>query len=120
MSSESEEWLDELVTGWVEMHKKSMTTLILLQIVSDRAPVPAADIAVNFTDRTRWTISERGLYRTLKRLAGNGLLTVESVPVERTGRPRKDFTLTELGRRYLGRLEEIANSIDSGPHPSKG
>lgn len=120
MSSESEEWLDELVTGWVEVHKKSMTTLVLLRIVADRAPAPAAEIAAEFTDRTGWTISERGLYRTLKRLAGSDLMTVEAVPVERTGRPRKDFTLTELGRRYLARLEEVAGSIDRRPRPSKG
>ncbi|WP_068251765.1 PadR family transcriptional regulator [Janibacter corallicola] len=120
MTSESEEWLEELVTGWVEVHKKSMTTLVLLRIVSDRAPAPAADIGAEFAHRTGWAISERGLYRTLKRLAGSDLMTVDSVPVERTGRPRKDFTLTDLGRRYLARLEEIADSIDHSPRPSKG
>jgi len=114
--SEADEWLDELVTGWVEVYKKSMTTLVLLRIIADRAPAPAATIRTEFADRTGWQLTERGLYRTLKRLAGSDLLTVETVPVERTGRPRNDYALTDLGRDFIARLEATTATI----HPSKG
>ena len=33
--SESEEWLDELVQRWTEVYKKSMTTLVLLEVVEE-------------------------------------------------------------------------------------
>lgn len=114
--TEADEWLDELVTGWLEVYKKSMTTLVLLRIVADHGPAPAATIGPEFTDRTGWRVTERGLYRTLKRLSGSDLLSVESVPVARTGRPRKDYVLTDLGERYLARLEETTRTVD----PSKG
>nr|WP_246297725.1 PadR family transcriptional regulator [Janibacter cremeus] len=105
-----------MVTGWVEVYKKSMTTLVLLQIIDELSAVPAATIRTEFTDRTSWQITERGLYRTLKRLAGSGLLSVEAVPVERTGRPRKDYSLTDLGLDFLARLQSTTAAVD----PSKG
>lgn len=106
--SEADEWLEEMVTRWVETYKKSATTLVLLRIIADTAPASAATIGTEFTERTGWTLTERGLYRTLKRLAASDLLSVDPVPVERTGRPRKDYALTGLGRRYLDRLDEAA------------
>lgn len=110
-SSEVSEWVDELVSGWVEVHKKSMTTVVLLRIVDAHAPVTAATIGAEFSARTGWTLNERGLYRTLKRLAAGDLLAVESVPVERTGLPRKDYRLTDLGQTYLARLEEVLRTV---------
>lgn len=110
-TSESAEWVDELVTRWVEVHKKSMTTVVLLRIVAEGGPVPAATIGQEFTRRTGWTLNDRGLYRTLKRLAETDLLSVESVPVERTGLPRKDYRLTDVGDSYLTRLEAVLRSV---------
>lgn len=111
LPSEATEWLDELVTGWVEVHKKSMTTVVLLRIVAEHAPVPAATIGTQYTRRTGWTLNERGLYRTLKRLTGSGLLDLEQVRVARTGLPRHDYRLTDLGERYLERLEGVLDSV---------
>lgn len=110
-SSEVTEWVDELVSGWVEVHKKSMTTVVLLRIVDDHGPVAAGTIGAEFSARTGWTLNERGLYRTLKRLAASDLLAVESVPVERTGLPRKDYRLTDLGEIYLARLEDVLRTV---------
>lgn len=110
-SSEVTEWVDELVSGWVEVHKKSMTTVVLLRIVDDHGPVAEGTIGAEFSARTGWTLNERGLYRTLKRLAASDLLAVESVPVERTGLPRKDYRLTDLGEIYLARLEYVLRTV---------
>lgn len=90
--SEADEWLDE------------------------HGPLPTATIRTEFSDRTGWPITERGLYRTLKRLAASDLLSVEAVPVARTGRPRKDDAMTDLGRDYVARFAATTRSVD----PSKG
>ena len=111
LPSEATEWLDELVTGWVAVHKKSMTTVVLLRIVAEQAPVSAATIGEEYTRRTGWSLNDRGLYRTLKRLAGGDLLDIEQVPVARTGLPRKDYRLTDLGECYLARLEEVLRTV---------
>ena len=115
--TESEEWLDELVERWTEVYKKSMTTLVLLRLVRERAPVDTASIGPTFTAATGWSLSERGLYRTLQRLAATGLLAATEVPAARTGAKRKTYELTALGGAYLDRLE--GQTID-GPRGHSG
>ncbi|MFV0316573.1 MAG: hypothetical protein ACK5O2_06380, partial [Microthrixaceae bacterium] len=79
LPSETDEWLAELAEQWVEIYKRSMTTLVLLEIVGDTAPAAAGEIQPEFVGRTGWSITERGLYRTLRRLASDGLLEVVEV-----------------------------------------
>lgn len=106
--TEADEWLDELVHGWVEVHKKSATTLVLLRVIDALGEAAVPQIGAEFTRQTGWTLTERGLYRTLKRLVASDLLASTDVPVPRTGAPRKDFALTAFGRRYLKRIEAVS------------
>lgn len=116
--SEADEWLDELVTSWVEVHKKSATTLLLLRIVAVIGPAPATEIGGELNRRTGWAVTERGLYRTLKRMASNDLLDSQDVAVPRTGVARKDFTITAFGRRYLERIQAEA-AVTTRSEPSE-
>lgn len=103
---EDEEWVTELTTSWVEVYKKAATTLALLRIVRDHGPVSAQEIAPLFTQATTWPLSERGLYRSLRRLAQTGSLDVSKTQVPRTGAQRQEFALTPAGREYLRRIQE--------------
>lgn len=105
LTPEDAEWADELASSWVEVYKKAATTLALLRLVRDHGPVSAQDIAPLFAETTGWTLSERGLYRTLRRLAQTGSLEISQVEVPRTGARRHDFSLTRVGRAYLQRIE---------------
>lgn len=100
------EWAEELAASWIEVYKKSATTLTLLRIIRSHGPIPAADIQVQFEKQTGWSITERGLYRTLRRLASLDLLAVNPVRTPGTGAKRKDFTLTPAGKLYLERITE--------------
>lgn len=102
---EREEWLGELTVSWTEVYKKSMTTVVLLRLVAERGPIGVLELAEALTERTGWSFTERGLYRTTRRLVDHGVLTYTEVTVPRTGARRKDLTLTGLGREYLGRIE---------------
>lgn len=104
--SEEDELVDELVRAWVEVHKKSATTVVLLRSIADAAPVATSAIAEALADRTGWEITERGLYRTLRRLRGLGLVTVREEPGHRTGAPRHVYELTGRGDAYLHRIEQ--------------
>ncbi|UYG18117.1 helix-turn-helix transcriptional regulator [Brachybacterium huguangmaarense] len=106
LSPEDAEWADELAASWVEVYKKAATTLALLRLVRDHGPVSAQDVAPLFAQVTGWTLSERGLYRTLRRLAQAGSLEISQVEVPRTGARRQDFSLTGVGRAYLERIED--------------
>ncbi len=103
--NEEDELLDELVGAWVEVYKKSTTTLVLLRSIADTGPVANSTIAETLAHRTGWELTERGLYRTLRRLRGLGLLTVHEQPGRRTGAQRHVFELTDRGTAYLQRIE---------------
>lgn len=104
-TSEEAEWAEELARSWVEVYKKSATTLALLRIIRAEGPIAAAGIAPRFAEATGWTLTDRGLYRTLRRLAESGVLSSAKVEVARTGAKRQDFSLTPVGRSYLERIE---------------
>ena len=105
------EWLEEMVVSWTEVYKKSATTLVLLKIIKGHGPASIGKIQELFTAQTGWDITERGLYRTLKRLEDAGLLAVEGKKVPRTGAKRKDFSLTAAGDYYLQRITEVSQKI---------
>lgn len=105
-SPEDREWAEEMARSWVEVYKKSATTLALLRIIRAHGPIPAAGIAPRFTEATGWSLTDRGLYRTLRRLAETGVLAAERVEVARTGARRQDFALTPVGSAYLARIED--------------
>lgn len=104
--TETEEWLAELVDQWSAVYKKSMTSLVLLRIVRDHGPIGAAEVGAEFASQTDWSVTERGLYRTLRRLTSNGLLEVTEVDAARTGVKRKEHELTELGTAYIHEIEQ--------------
>ncbi len=113
LPTETQEWLDQLVAKWTEVHKKSMTTLVLLHVIRDSAPANADTIGPDFTDRTGWSLTERGLYRTLRRLTADGLLAAEEEDAPRTGAKRKNYSLTQLGADFLRRAEEAQVTLSS-------
>lgn len=99
------EWVEELAHSWVEVYKKSATTLVLLRHIRAAGPVSVGDVREHFLASTGWSISERGLYRTLKRLADSGLLVTTQTSVPGTGARRKDFALSSAGHAYLTIIE---------------
>lgn len=103
--SESDEWIDELVATWTEMYKKSMTTMVVLKLIAAAGQSSVEEIREMLDSATGWSFTERGLYRTMRRLTSLGLLSTAEIPVPRTGARRKYFELSEMGRRYLDRLE---------------
>lgn len=103
--SEDSEWAEELARSWVEVYKKSATALALLRIIREEGPISAGGIAPRFAEVTGWTLTDRGLYRTLRRLADSGVLNSQKVEVARTGARRQDFSLTPVGLAYLARIE---------------
>lgn len=103
--SVEDELMDELVRGWVEMYKKSATTRVLLRLVADQGPVDTATIATKLAVHTGWDLAERGLYRSLQRLSGLGLLIVDERPGNRTGARRHFYEISGRGSAYLERIE---------------
>ena len=99
--TEDEEWVEARIDSWVETYKKSMLTPVILRVVEAQQPVTVARIAAGVASGTGWTITERSLYRSLKRLEDSGFLHSADVSAPRTGAKRKEISLTAVGARFL-------------------
>ena len=108
--NESQEWVSDRIDSWVETYKKSMLTPVILVFVATHQPASIAEVADGVTATTGWQITDRGLYRTLKRLQDSGLLTSTDVDAPRTGAKRKELSLTSLGAEFLSGV--TANLIE--------
>ncbi len=110
---EEQEWVQARVESWVETYKKSMLTPVVLRAVADSQPVTVAGVAAAVAAATGWQITERSLYRTLKRLQDTGFLRSAEADVPRTGAKRKEISLTGLGSQFLAGI--TASLIEPGP-----
>lgn len=99
--SADQEWLATRVDTWVETYKKSMLTPVILHQVLVRQPVGVGELADAVEAATGWPLTERGLYRTVRRLQDEDLLASTDVDVPRTGVRRKMLSLTTLGLELL-------------------
>ena len=102
---EAEEWQAEILAAWIETYKKAMTTPVVLRLIAEHQPIAAGRLAELIPAGTGWDVTERGLYRTLKRLESYGLISHTTAAAARTGASRKDFSLTELGHNHLTAIE---------------
>ncbi|WP_166980398.1 helix-turn-helix transcriptional regulator [Paramicrobacterium fandaimingii] len=69
-----------------------------------------SELSGHIAEATGWRLTERGLYRTVKRLQDSGLLSSEELDAPRTGAKRKVLVLTALGFGLLSGID--ANLID--------
>lgn len=104
--TEDEEWVEARIESWVETYKKSMLTPVILRVVETAQPVTVARIAAAVASATGWTITERSMYRSLKRLQDSGFLQSAEVAAPRTGAKRKEISLTAVGARFLAGINE--------------
>ncbi|MBE1514076.1 PadR family transcriptional regulator [Nesterenkonia halotolerans] len=114
--NENQEWVSARVDAWVETYKKSMLGPVILGVVARHPQLTVSTVAEQVARETGWQITERGLYRTLKRLEDSGLLTSTEVAAARTGAKRKQIRLTDLGSEFLAGVTE--NLIDLPPSGS--
>ncbi|MCQ1946748.1 MULTISPECIES: PadR family transcriptional regulator [unclassified Arthrobacter] len=104
--TEDEEWVEARIESWVETYKKSMLTPVILRVVEAAQPVTVARIAAGVASATGWTITERSMYRSLKRLQDSGFLQSAEVAAPRTGAKRKEISLTAVGARFLAGIND--------------
>ncbi len=111
MDDESKELVDEQAYSWLEMHKKSAVSYLVLEALSEKK-MWSKELVDWITKRTAWTITEKGLYRVLRRMQKQGSIIFDSQAAARTGAERKIYQMTTEGtallqamRKELGYLE---------------
>lgn len=107
---ENEEWVGSRIESWVETYKKAMLTPVILRLVAMHQPLTVATLTTHLATATGWQVTERGLYRTVKRLQDSGFLNVENIEAPRTGAKRKELTVSQLGGQFLAGID--SNLVD--------
>jgi DNA-binding PadR family transcriptional regulator len=111
MDDANQEILEEYVSSWVEMHKKSALQFVILYILSVE-PLWAKDVQARVAVMTDWQITERGLYRLLQRMEKQGLLEHVKQDAPKTGADRKIYRLTHLGESLLHEMSGELQYLD--------
>ncbi len=110
---EDDEWLAHRVESWIETYKKSMLTPVILSVVRNLEPTTVAVLRRHIADQTGWELTERGLYRTVKRMQDEGLLNTSEVDAPRTGAKRKEISISPTGRLLLHEISQ--HTVAIGP-----
>lgn len=107
MAELNQDLVDEQVYSWTEMHKKSAVSYLVLTALATQN-MWSKDIEQWIKQSTGWEMSERSLYRVLRRMEKQGSIEFTSEAVARTGAERKVFTITPEGQAIL---ESIRNEL---------
>ena len=100
MTDESRELIDEQSYSWLEMHKKSALSFLVLSAL-EKEPMWSKDLTQWITRTTGWTITEKGLYRVLRRMQKQGNIIFSLEAAARTGAERKVYQVTPEGKALL-------------------
>ncbi len=100
MTDESRELVDEQAYSWLEMHKKSALSYLVLCAL-EKEKMWSGNLTAWITSATSWTITEKGLYRVLRRMQKQGSIMFSSEAAARTGAERKVYRMTPEGQALL-------------------
>ena len=100
MNDESQELIDEQAYSWLEMHKKSALSYLVLNALEEKE-MWSKDLESWILQKTGWTITEKGLYRVLRRMHKQGNVAFKSEAAARTGAERKVYRMTPEGKVLL-------------------
>jgi PadR family transcriptional regulator PadR len=96
--------IESLLGQWEESYKKGLLSFWLLLLLAQRKAYPyEIRSAINEMSHNTINADENSIYRALYRLSDSGIVDSEVLPSE-TGRSRRYFFLTDLGRKLISRF----------------
>lgn len=104
MTTLNQDLVDEQIYSWTEMYKKSALSYLILTALNSHQ-MWSKEIEQYIATNTKWSISERALYRVLNRMHKQGSIEYSSTPAERTGADRKVYTITSEGSALLAAMK---------------
>lgn len=106
MNDELTELVDEQAYSWLEMHKKSALSYLVLKALSSN-DMWSQELIKWISGKTSWSVTEKGLYRLLRRMEKSGLISHTKISVKRTGAERNIFSINTEGTMLLGKIEKL-------------
>jgi PadR family transcriptional regulator PadR len=105
MNEEQTELIDEQVYSWLEVHKKSALSYVILSALSKRE-MWSQELTEWIIDKTGWSVTEKGLYRLLRRMQQADTIDFRQITAKRTGAKRNVFFITPNGKLVLSKIVE--------------
>ena len=105
MADELQELVEEQAYSWLEVHKKSALSYLVLTALQ-KEHMWSKDLGDWISQKTDWTVTEKGLYRLLRRMQKQGSIVFTSEPAARTGAERKVFKITAEGEALLRAMQK--------------
>lgn len=93
---------------WLEIYKRSATTRLLLEAISDK-PRYSGEIHeyINKSIGGKWSINEKSMHRTLRRLDKLDLVSFNQESTAKTGLKKKVYSITPSGKAILGKMNSL-------------
>lgn len=93
---------------WLEIYKRSATTRLLLKAVADK-PRYSKEIHdyINKEIDGRWSINEKSMHRTLRRLDKLDLINFKEEKIIKTGLKKKVYSITPHGSVVLRAMNKV-------------
>lgn len=104
MQTSSQELVDEQAYSWTEMHKKSAVSFLILNALKTK-DMWSKDLEQWIRNIAGWDLSERSLYRILRRMEKQGTIQYKAEAAARTGAERKVYTITADGMSLLDAMK---------------
>lgn len=107
MLSENEEYINELSLSWFEVYKKSISTYIILTILNKES-MWSKQIkgSISKLSYNKLDMDDKSLYRALRRLEKQGLITHSTEKGQKTGLSRNIYSISGDGRLFLKKIRE--------------
>lgn len=84
MNEEQTELIDEQFYSWLEVHKKSALSYVILSALSKKE-MWSQELTEWIIDKTGWSVTEKGLYRLLRRMQQADTIDFKQIAAKRTG-----------------------------------
>ncbi len=100
---------EEAIFGkWMQTYKSSALSRLVMLSIKDQPRYSDEILAhIELKVGNTWSVDEKSLHRTLRRLERLGLATHTLQPGQKTGAQRKFYSLTESGARLLAAMQSV-------------
>ncbi len=108
--SKLSEFEQAIFDNWLKTYKNSALSRLVLQAVAKDAKYPKQiEVYINEKVDGLWSVDEKSLHRTMRRLSNLDLVDYDERQAPKTGAKRKYYSITESGARILTQMQS-ANS----------
>lgn len=94
--------------NWLEIYKRSATSKLILELLTESSK-DTKEITTAITKKTggSWSVDDKSIHRTMRRLEKLDLVCSEKLSVKGTGLKKKLYSVTDHGKNIAAAMAEV-------------